>query len=369
MTRVKRGAVALVPLLLSISNAACSGAPQDAAGETGSPSPSATSNSPDSRGPRGDWIDDLVARPLTNDSQPLVTPTPDGSGQVVEPTVVQPPSRWRGHAYWMVVSPYPGSNDRLENPEILASEDGQTWAPPAGIQNPIASLAPSIPGHLDDATMLYDDTTDELWVYYLYDVATPTRGRYETLLRMRSADGVHWTPPEQVLESWGSYPFVSPSVAKVDGTFYLWTVEVPPEGCFSKSTTVVQRTSSDGVHWGVPLVVPVSIPGHVIWHLNTIAVSPNAGFMSLLAAFPASKDCRSTRLFFADGRGGDDWHVTARALLGPGHGWDSSEIYRSSLLYDAALDRLRVWYSARRADTQEWHIGYAEEALRYNPAQ
>src|SRR5436305_1770633 len=44
---------------------------------------------------------------LPNAVAPLTIPTPDGSGQVTEPSIVQFSPPWRGFTYWMVVAPYP----------------------------------------------------------------------------------------------------------------------------------------------------------------------------------------------------------------------------------------------------------------------
>ena len=82
---------------------------------------------------------------------PLVTPTYDGSGQVVHPDVVYVPGGWNGYEYWMGMTPYPNSNNSYENPSVLASNDNLTWVVPPGVINP---LAPTPPGHNDDVELL-----------------------------------------------------------------------------------------------------------------------------------------------------------------------------------------------------------------------
>jgi hypothetical protein len=304
----------------------------------------------------------LEIAPLHNDPAPLATPTYDGSGQAVEPTVLEFPGLWRGHRYWMAVSPYPGANDQLENPSILVSYDGLTWRVPEGLENPLA--LPPQGGHLDDATIVYDDTSDELWLYYLQDLKTDGVNQ-ETILRIRSRDGVHWGSKEVVLTH-PDYPFVSPTVVKHDGVFTMWTVEATAQGCFSARTIITERTSTDGAAWSSPREVSTGLDA-VPWHLNTIAApTVPGGFLSVVSAYPHGATCQSTELYLSAGTP-TSWRSSQKPLLGHGAGgrWDASEIYRSSLLYEADSSLLRVWYSARPSSSQEWHVGYAQGVLRF----
>jgi hypothetical protein len=345
-----------------------------------------------------DWIEELQASPMVNPPTPLDIPTYDGSGQAVEPTVLEFPKPWNGHRFWMAMSPYPNADASLENPSIVVSDDGLAWSVPDGLVNPLAKPTPNESGHLDDATIVYDDGSDELWLYYLSDErgdadgsgtsdgngSRPNGGpgegslgagnrpevdagaapppNVETLWRMRSPDGVHWTSPESVL-SGSPFPFVSPSVAKVGSTFLLWTVEVPEQGCFSTSTRVAERVSQDGVHWSEPLEVPMAPKGQFVWHLNVTTAAPRDGFLAALSVFPAHANCRTTSLYLGAGHGGADWRVLPKPIVRPGKLWDDGQIYRASLVYEASDDLMRVWYSARRQNTQDWHIGYAQEKL------
>lgn len=179
---------------------------------------------------------------------------------------------------------------------------------------------------------------------------------------MRSRDGVSWTAPESILRG-SPFPFVSPSIVKVGSTFMLWTVEVPDQGCFSSSTRVTERASTDGVHWSEPLEVQMAPKGQYVWHLNVTAAAPGDGLLAAVSAFPKHTNCRTTSLYLGAGHGGIDWRVLPKPILGPGKLWDDGQIYRATLVYEASDDRLRVWYSARKQSTQDWHIGYAQEKL------
>jgi hypothetical protein len=83
--------------------------------------------------------------------------------------------------------------------------------------------------------------------------------------------------------------------------------------------------------------------------------------MSLLAAYPLGSYCGKTVLFFANSHDGINWQTYPQPVMRVGAGWDSGEIYRSSLLYDPDTALLRVWYSASDDVSGIWHVGYSQE--------
>jgi hypothetical protein len=295
-------------------------------------------------------------KPLPNAPLPLLIPTYDSSGQAVEPTVLHFAKGWHGHPYWMVVSPYPYADASHENPSIEVSEDGLVWGVPDGLTNPIVEPRH---GTFSDATLVYDDASDELWVYYLEDVINKGTD-FQSMWRTTSVDGINWSAPLRVIHGW-SYPIQSPSVVKAGGTFTMWTVNSGPAGCKTQHTTVEERTSTDGINWTKPHPSGITVPGHIVWHLNMIEAPTRGSFVSLLAAYAKGAACDGTRLFLARSDG-LVWGTYPDAVLAPspGQGWDNAEIYRSSLLYDRTDATLRVWYSARDWPSNAWHVGYTQ---------
>jgi hypothetical protein len=324
------------------------------AGDTGDAIPPSTD-----AGTTTHWFE-----PLKNAPAPLVTPTYDGSGQAVEPTVLLFPNGWQGHHYWMCVSPYPKGNASFENPSILVSEDGLSWSPPAGLQNP---LVKPVQGELADATIVHDDASDELSMYYLDEVLD--QGTHWQLLRhMSSKDGALWSPWTQLLEG-HPFPLSSPSLVKVGKEFLMWTVDFGAAGCSSTSSHVLERSSTDGIHWTEPAVVGgITIPGYVVWHLNMTQVGQTGRLLAAVTAFREGMSCNSAELFLAYTEGAN-WVTVPQPVLSPGRtpAWDDHCIYRSSFLYDEGQSRLRAWYSARQTGTNAWHVGYTEGKLVLPP--
>ncbi len=290
---------------------------------------------------------------LANAPSPLVTPTYDGSGQGMHPGIVAFESAWHGYRYWMAMTPYSNDSDRLENPSILASQDGLNWEVPLGLANPVA---PYQPVHQMDPDLLYDAQTDQLWLYHLRG----DTGGHTLLLRRTSSDGVHWSD-EQVQFAIPYNTTVSPAIDKVGGTYKLWSVNPTCSGCSPGQNQVELRSSTDGVNWTSPEVVNLRQTGYEVWHVEVEWVPAKNEYWALYAAYPDGANTGRTLLFFAKSSDGVNWTTFGRPILVPGSGWDASQIYRSTFLYDESTDMLRVWYSAQHS--QVWHTGYTE--LKY----
>lgn len=296
---------------------------------------------------------DPPTNPLKNAQSPLVIPTYDGSGQATEPDVVSFDSPWHGFKYWMAFTPYPLGDASKENPSIAVSNDGISWEVPPGLSNPLAR--PSTGAHLDDASLFYDSASDQLWVYYLQDSAAPETTQ---VFRLVSSDGIHWQNQGEMFDV-PSYNVLSPTIAKVDGDYYMWTVNAGAVGCAASSSVLEYRSSSDGVNWTDSRATNFAQSGYVVWHVNVSYIVPKREYWAAIAAYANGSDCGHTVLFFSKSLDGVNWATYNKFILGPSTSWDDREIYRSSILLDSTTNRLMVWYSA--ASTEEvWHIGLTE---------
>lgn len=316
-------------------------------------------------------VQSTVTGVLPNAPTPLITPTYDGSGQATEPSIHYFPGAWNGYNYWLVIGPYTNSDAAMENPSILASNDGIHWIVPPGLRDPIA-LPPT--GHLADGDLFYDGGSNQLWVYYIWE-GPPN---VTQVLRKTSRDGVNWSPARDVLTV-PDYYLESPTVArvrqKVQGEtwplpvrsnrdpiqtyeYFMWAVNAGNIGCSAPSTTVEYRTSQNGVIWSAPRTADVSVPGYTIWHIEVIKAGPLPELWMLASAYKNGLNCGHTILFFAKSYDGIHWRSFAKPILTTGPGWDNGDIYRSTGVYDAGQNLIKVWYSARSGGT--WHVGFTE---------
>lgn len=158
-----------------------------------------------------------------------ITPTYDGSGSAVHPSVVDTVAEgftrgFRGWRYWMAMTPYDSSKVHLENPSILVSNNGYQWHVPVGVTNPLDDPATSADkggSYNSDTELVWDKDRQRFVVYW--------RRAFEWLHAAESADGVTWTPSFRVAgkaETGTSTDLVSPAIVR-DGPdrWRMWTGE------------------------------------------------------------------------------------------------------------------------------------------------
>jgi hypothetical protein len=196
--------------------------------------------------------------------------TSDGSGQACHPDVVYIPGGFGegGWRYWMVCTPYPYFDSHLENPEIFVSDDGVTWAVPEGLQNPLCPPREGPGDHNSDPDMLFH--AGALWLFYRLTLRSKTPAAVpdeNRIYLMRSADGVRWSAPVEILSDQRGRQLLSPAVTH-DGThFLMWTVEI-----MGNELKIVRRASVDGLLWGHTSECRLSglQDGRQPWHIDVI---------------------------------------------------------------------------------------------------
>ena len=284
-------------------------------------------------------ITDLL---VPNATAPQTTPTYDGSGQLMHPSVWRFDSAWNGYLYWMVGTPYPASAEAYENPSIIASNDGETWVVPDGLTNPLDT--PPVDGHLADTNIVYDPDADELRVYYL---RMDDGANLQTLMLVRSSDGVTWSEPEalNVTCPLDGDVELSPAVVRRSATeWHYWAYNYR----HARATWhVVHRTSTDGLTWGESADCtlssgpsPLQLEVRWIESLNCylMMVSPNLWLQTSTDGVTWS------------------WPSTSAVMYGRAGEWDAM-IYKATVVAEG--DLLRFWYTGYNG--YAWHTGYTSK--------
>ena len=148
-------------------------------------------------------------------------PTSDGSGEMIHPSVVDMGENgWQGYRFWTVDTPYPRNDIALENPEILASNDGLTWEVPPGVTNPIAPYF-GVGKFNSDPEMVWDDANKRMFAVWRWFDNPLIHYHHAT-----STDGRTWsvdttTPILTLTEN----PWMSPTIAWDQGAG-LWRMWV-----------------------------------------------------------------------------------------------------------------------------------------------
>ena len=289
---------------------------------------------------------------LFNNWTYLTIPTYEGSGQAIHPDVYYNASGWKGYKYWMTMTPYPNANSDFENPSIVTSNDGYNWEVPPGLTNPI--VFPTS-GYNSDPNLAFKNGT--LYLYY-----REVSSGFDRLQLKSSTNGITWSPEQTALEL-PNHQLIAPAIVynSADNLFYLWYVDTGTQGSQATSTQVILRNSNDGIHWSSPQIVPISIPGKIIWHINIQYIPELNEYWMVISAGTVAAGYK-TELYFANSIDKLNWNVLPGKILGPGRNWDNYQIYQSAINY--INNSVKIWYSAASSGTpQTWHIGYSETSL------
>ena len=288
-------------------------------------------------------------------------PTYDGTGQAVHPDVVLFDNGWHGSKYWLTMTPYAASNQTLENPSILTSDDGVHVSVPMGLTNPVIPAPHSAKDYNSDPELLYEPQTRRL---VLFDRFVDKKSNTINVLTTR--DGVTWARARAPL-SVRAHQAVSPTIApRIDAPAKMWTVNAGKAGCNAKTTRVEVRTATDQqgrfveTGWSKPAPAELTIPGYTIWHIKARWVPEKSEYWMLISAYPnGGNGCKTDDLFFARSGDGTHWKAyTTPVVRHEDREWTAAAVYRSTFLYNADTDRLDLWISARGSDGA-WRMGYA----------
>jgi hypothetical protein len=271
----------------------------------------------------------------------LTTPTYDGSGQAVHPSVVHIPGGFGGYTFWMVMTPYPNSDATKENPSILASHDGLEWVVPPGVTNPL--FGPPATSNYSDPHLEYDYQNSQLVLFYQHN---SDGSEY----RSTSADGVTWTAPVNVGNLGTSVSFVKPSYNQG-----RWIA-------FSASLQRLHRhESTDGLTFSNPsyLDIPtIGQAGHV-W-IGT----GDVGYHMLLQQAPRNRYWANSNIYYAFSLDGYDWQLFPSPIIGRTiAGERARAVYRSCMVNLGGF--YRVYYSAW-SEAGAWRLGYFDAVLAFS---
>lgn len=288
---------------------------------------------------------ELPIAPILTAQDYLTTPTYDGSGEVVHPSVYYNATGWNGYAYWMAMTPFPDSQAVLENPSVLVSDDGITWIEPPGISNPIVA-APGGGAINSDPDIVVDNDGTMWLIYREYLVAT-----YDKIYALSSADGITWGASTLILDL-GPTECLSPALLWDGSQWVMYSVDhsVP-------SGQVDRRTAASITGpWSAPAAVTFNTPmSFNEWHLDVILAGGQ--YYMLMQDLGTNPDIGG--LYLAISSDGVNWSydLNCRIPPGPYAAWDSTTIYHGT--HQMIDEVLHIWYSAEytTGGTDYWHVG------------
>lgn len=191
---------------------------------------------------------------------PLSISTFEGHNSPYHPSVLYFKEKWNGYAYWMAETPYSPQTvpyrDRWECPSIHASSDGLHWKEIDGLQNPLDNLDAGGESNLDyfsDPHLVFHDGRMECWYRITRRAGITNNRSHVSLLRKTSADGVHWTEREVLLDDLSRNEetqgigrmVVSPAVIHEAGCYRMWFVDSEA----MQDRRIACSTSPDAERW------------------------------------------------------------------------------------------------------------------------
>lgn len=304
-----------------------------------------------------------------NAANPLTTPTYDGSGQGTHCDVVEFASAWNGYKYWMAFTPFAGSDDDLENPSVIASNDGITWAVPTGLTNPIEPVPTNTGDYNSDTDMIYNPKDGKLYLFWRFRKQVDEgSGRYDRIYYKSSSDGVTWSAKQEWMTFTTEWCLSPAFVYDEDlDKFFMWYVSSDPipattidpytDGVTTITALGVKMMSSSSLTSGWSAAQLTNLTGNFlygnthVWHLDAIYAG---GHYHLLL------NSKNKDLYVAVSKDGLEWDYPSSPSLEKSTGsvWDNG-IYRSSMTFvDGSEYRYKLWYSGLLNTT--WRIGYTD---------
>ena len=195
-------------------------------------------------------------------------------------------SSWGGFRYWMALTPNQEGYSQYENPCLAASTDGLTWTVPDGLTNPLTGVEHEPANtHNCDTDLVYNETSDELWIYYIWEKDSP-RGTPSELRRIKvgynAASSTYSVGDyELCIQSDYQYDMQSPAIVRrSDGNWLMWSNNSDQNdgiaGWQNPNGFVEFRTSTDGKTWSQKTSLKQSlilrgegsVEYYIPWHLD-----------------------------------------------------------------------------------------------------
>ena len=288
-----------------------------------------------------------------NAPAPLATPVPYAGAELVHPSVFYREGGWNGFPYWMAVTPYARSDAQYENPSLYCSADGQSWAVPKGIVNPLIAK-PAAARRYNSDPHLAEDPDGRLHLFYR---AAGGDGN-DTLFLISSRDGVTWTAPRVILDvDLADERQLSPAVFWDGGRWCMYYVD---SSQFPYVIRMRTAAKPEGPWSGPAAIQGVSAPGHrMLWHLDAFRFE--GATVLLIDTTEIYRTQAGGQLYFAVSSDGLRFTRAQAPVLAGSQGWDGS-IYRSCCLPMAGGKGLALWYSAWGPELG-WRLGLTQVDL------
>lgn len=262
--------------------------------------------------------------------------------QTTHPSVLHFADGWGGYKYWMGVTPYEKSNEWLENPSVLASQDGLKWEVPTGGSNPLVMTHDGVNMHYSDTHLVMVSNQLECWYRKSYRGTNPAQ---EIVCRKKTTDGKTWTEEEYLHTKDGTgSAMLCPVVRYKEGKYRIWTINYPVQ-------KIEYFESITGGTWSKirDIDFPTHPDSHVLWHMDIVE---NNGLYELYYCAGDVDVCPV--LCYATSSDNETYTFVADVMVNMQNNFDELSIYRPSI---CDIDDKRLIYYGARDHHSNWYTG------------
>jgi hypothetical protein len=288
------------------------------------------------------FFDKAVKLPQERSAMRLDLPTYDGLSQAVHPDLLL----HKGKVI-MVATPYPFGCDWYENPCIFVSSNSKSFAPPAGVSQPLALPTEGFKNHLSDAEIHF--WQGEYHIIYRESLFKNSIGS-DRLYLINSPDLIKWSKPTLLAEAEEGL-LTCPSVVEHNGKRTMFHVAYPKNG-----EILLQRRDLLSASLGSAQQVELKgMPeGRVLWHIDIV---PEGEKLLGLFTLSTGGGGQNTKLYYAQSTdGGASFEILHPIRLCSNEDKYFLSVYRASM-YKGARGSWQAYVSARTAK-HTWHIYY-----------
>lgn len=279
----------------------------------------------------------------------LNLPTHEGSGQATHPSVLYFENGWHGWKYWMAMTPYPGSDEGEEDPNVVVSNDGWTWQAPKGLKNPIDDQEGKPNPHNSDTQLVMAPSGE---MYLTWRMVDRPNGKTNRIYLVKSIDGVHWSEKEEI---WSGEPqFMSQALIWTGENWRLYGIEnragVP--------NRIIFYESSDLKAWSAPRypsVDPYLQSNERWWHIDLQRY--DGEYFGLVHIIP-SNTVQKGNLYLMRSKDGINWKRSDTPIISHEES-GYPNLYKSALVPHGSGDNLyfELYYSGFSSSSRpDWRI-------------
>ena len=270
--------------------------------------------------------------------------------QATHPSVLYFQDKWNGYKFWMGYTPYESENESIENPCIVASNDGVNWEVPLGLTNPLDLTNNVNTYHNSDTHLVFVNGQLECWY------RRRTRGELgnsEIILRCVSVDGVKWTLGEEVIKFEGSYDKKLSPVVLYEDKYKVWF-------CNFSDNKIEYYEGENALN--LVKIRDIEMPscdGLKVWHMD-IKHTCNGYEMY----FCAGRTYQCYSMYCANSLDNINYGIATKIMESSTEGFDRM-LYRPCII-DVGFDRFMYYGGVNKSDGNKWYIGLTKGKI-YSP--